>query len=201
VATGDRFLVTLTAGASSLGDIQNVFAYEQVAGTGNAHTLADAFLDDVVSALVAIISVQTLFTEIYVVNLDLDSDFWTKSISNSGVITGDALPPFVSATFEYVRTTRAVQNGRKAFGTIPESSQIGGVAVPDYVTACNTLGDILEDGIQDITTGSDWSPRIWRRPGTYASGVILAPGLFYPVADIVFRGISSQNTRKIGRGS
>jgi hypothetical protein len=201
MATGEHYTVTITAGASSYGDVQNVFVYEQTAGTGNAHTLADAFISDVLAGIVNIISSATVFTQIDVVNLEDPADFWTEPITEAGALGGDFMPPFVAAAFEYVRATRSVSNGRKSFGWIPEDQVNSGFPISGYLTALNLVATTLGNNVDDVTTSSSWEPVIWRRPGTYVSGVVTDPGLFYPISAVVFKRISSQNTRKIGRGS
>jgi len=201
MAIGNHYTVTLTSDFSVLGELQNVFVYEQTAGSGNASTLAEAFQSDVLAAIVNIISGNTTYTQLDVINLDNTSDFHTMALTEVGAIAGEALPPFVTAAFEYVRADRAVQNGRKSFGVIAESSQSNGFATPDYVTACGLVATALESDVEDTATSSLWEPVIWRRPGTYASGVVTAPGEFYPINGVVFKRISTQNTRKIGRGS
>lgn len=201
MAIGDKYIVTLRGNFGIISSIENVFAYLALAGSGNAHTLATAFADQLLPVILNAISGNTSFGTVEVINLDTPTDFWTETVSETGAIAGDSMPPFVTATFEYLRADRTVQNGRKAFGTIAEASVMNGFPESSYNAVLDALAGALADTLTDVSTSSEWAPRIWRRPGTYAAGVVLPPGDFYPITDVVFRSISSQNTRKAGRGS
>jgi len=202
MAVGDHFQLTLrsTDSINHL-DVQNVFAYEQTFSTQGANALVVGFVDNVLPYIAAILSNATVFVDIVCINLDDLSDYVTQTLGGDGDVGGDAMPPFVAFEFEYVRTTRAVNNGRKSFGLVPESSVANGVAVAGVVTALETLEGALLGPLTETISGAIYKPMIWRRPGTYSSGTVSAPGAFFDVADVNYRAISTQNTRKIGRGS
>jgi len=196
MATGDRFILTATIDYGSFQTMENVFAYEQTAGSGNASTLSASFISDRAPDIADILSGDAHFSQIEVINVDDTSDFHLEAVAIPGVIGGEVLPPFVAAAFEYVRADRAVHNGRKSFGPLSESSQIGGNATSSFAVDCSDLAIVLAADITDTTTSSAWTPKIFRRPGTYASGVVAAPGAFYGITGVVYKRISSQNTRK-----
>jgi len=199
---GDRYLLTLRAHSSDNSQsIQNVFAYELTVGPGGANALATGFIANTLPLIATVVSAQTFYDDAVVINLDDPTDYATVAISGPGSVGGDSMPTFCAWDFEYIRTSRIVNNGRKSIGMIGEASQVGGLPTSGTATDLAALADALGD-TQLATAGlSEWEPKIFRRPGTYASGVVAAPGQFFDVADVVFRRLSTQNTRKTGHGS
>ena len=203
MAINDHFVVTLqgrnilSGGEAS----DNVFVYEQIAGTGGAADLATAFADSVYGDIVNILSTSWNFVACDVVNLENPVDFANFTTAVNGQRSGETLPPFVAAAFRYRRTSRSFNNGGKRFGPISENDIAGGIPTSEYHDLLVTLADTLGANIVDSATASQWKPAIWRRPGTYVSGVVPAPGLFNLINDVDFIAISTQNTRKFGRGS
>jgi len=199
---GNHYVITMRSHAvTNDQSIQNVFCYEVIDGTPTAEFLGDYFKANVLPTIQAILSNGTIIDDFYVVNLEVPSDFATVTSGDDGDIGGDSMPTFVAFEFEYVRTDRTINNGRKAFALVPEDSVVGGVVTPTVRALCNTLADQLAADLVDVGIGASYRPKIWRRPGVYAAGAVAAPGSFFPVADVKFNRISSQNTRKTGRGS
>lgn len=196
MASGDRYVMTIRGNTSGFAaQIDNVFAYEMVAGTGGAAALNNAFEILHGPAIRAVLSVAYNMVEYYTVNVDDLTDFATTPVGIPGDVSGEALPPFITWTFEYQRTTRSVNNGRKAFSPISETFIAGGLPTGIALPLLLNLADLLEANINGAGT-DEWAPRIWKRPGTYASGVVAAPGLFFAFGQVVYRQVSSQNTRK-----
>jgi len=202
MASGDRYVLTLRGhNTIDSGQNQSVFAYEQTGGTGDASELNAewiAYLSvDIVTPMAPIYVMDDVFT----INLDDETDFDTTSIGLTGGGSGGGLPIWDAYTFMYVRASRAVQNGRKALGIVPEAAQSNGILESGTQTQMDALAVKLGTSLADAPTASTWVPRIWRRPGTYSSGVVSAPGLFYPIKEVISTGLSTQSTRKPGRGS
>lgn len=203
MATGDMFLLTMnyvtSYGASQLA---NVFAFEQIDGGAGAAELGIEFFENWFPTIRAFSTTALTYESLEIINLNDPTDFALQTLSGEhGDNNVEPLPPFVSLTFSYLRADRTVRNGRKAFCDVPEAYSAGGILVGDGITKAAAIRDLLDDDIDWPDDGSTWRPRIYRRPGTYASGVVSAPGLMYPIAAISEPSISSQNTRKIGRGS
>jgi hypothetical protein len=201
-SVGDRYLVTVRAhSVINSQAIQNVFAYELMSGSGGANVLNDTFASQVLLPMSAVLSTDTFIDDLYTVNLDDPSDYDLKVISGAGSVSGDTMPSFVAWEFEYVRATRAVNNGRKALGMLSESSVTGGEAASGILTDLNNLATTFSADVVGTGLTPVWTPRIFRRPGTYSSGVVAAPGQFFPISDVRYRRVSTQSTRKVGRGS
>lgn len=202
MAASDHYLLTLRAHALTSGSaIQNAFVYLQQEGTGNAARLNVAFVAAIVGAILAVSSDQYVIDDVLTINLDDLDDYDTETIADAGESSGQHLPIYNTWYFEYTRTTRAIQNGRKAIGIISEPDSENGNATTTALVLLNNLANALAGELDDPVTVSSWRPQLWRRPGTYSSGVVSAPGLFYDVDDVLYRKISTQNTRKIGRGA
>jgi len=196
MATGDRFILTIRGSQDGFGaDIDNVFAFEQVAGGGGAAALNNAFAGPVCAKIREALSVAYNMQELYTINVDDLADFSTLTIDEPGEVGGEVLPPFMAWAFTYQRTTRAVNNGRKAFSPIGEASINGGNATAEALIILEALAGLLTVSQGDLD-GNEWSPRLWKRPGTYSTGVVAAPGAFYSFGNVVYARVSTQNTRK-----
>lgn len=201
-AIGDHYIATLR-GRSTINSqaIQNTFCYELESGVGGAAALGDILNTVIMPPLLDVLSNLVFFDDWYIINLETPTDFADVAINLPGNHAGDSMPSFVAWEFEYVRASRAVNNGRKAFGLISENDVANGGAVGGLVTPLNTLGNWLGSDLVDTGATMRFGPRIWRRPGTYASGVVAAPGAFFEIVNVLYRRVSSQNTRKTGRGA
>jgi hypothetical protein len=196
MAVGDKYVVTLEGvfAPDPANRLVNVFAYEGTAGAPNAADLWTTFQGGVVSAIAAVVHVGITFDLMTVINLDDLTDFFAAVSGVGGVRTGEFLPMFNGWELEYTRGSRAVHNGRKTFGVLSESDVTNGV-----IDATLRAGDmtLLEVALSDVLTsggGTEYTPRIWRRAGTYVSGTF--PDTFYPTNGVIYRRVSTQNTRK-----
>lgn len=175
--------------------VENVWVYEQIAGTGSYNDFALAWLEDVWPAYKALCNNHYKLNEVYIVNLDNLDDFGTVPVDEVGTVDSAGLPSYDTWGFKLTRTTRAVQNGRKFVGLIGETDQDNGVPVAGALTRIATMENKLIQNIQYVGSSAIYSPRIWRRPGVYESGEVEAPGLFYPIGAASFTKITTMKTR------
>lgn len=184
----------LTTGLQAL----NVFHYESVSGTPSGADLLAVFDAIILEAWEELISSAVLLEPLEAQNLDDPVDFAlrTPTFATAGVGTGESLPPFVAFSFQYVRASRASRHGWKRFMGVSEPQQAGGTIIPADLTLANLLADVLEDTLIGAT--ASYAPRIARRPPV---GGTLDQTVLFPVAEVVYAGITSQNTRKFGRGT
>lgn len=202
MASGDRFQTTLHGHAlTSGGAIDNVFVYLQQEGAGGSLQLNTAFIADIVPAIIALSADQYIIDDVESINFDNLSDYNTTVIDEAGTSTGQHLPIFNTWGFEYVRTTRAIQSGRKFIGIIAEPDSENGQPASGVLSRITSMEVALSGEIDDAVTVSSWRPQLWRRPGVYSSGSVSAPGLFYDVDQVRFTKITTCNSRKIGRGA
>lgn len=202
MAATDHYLLTMRGRAITSGtSIQNAFVYFQQEGAGTAVRLNEGFVATIVPLIVGVLSTEYNLDDLLTINLDDPADYDTMVVNEPGTQGGEFLPIYNSFSFEYVRTTRAIQNGRKAFSVIGEANVANGVPNAPTLASLNNLALALGGEVPDAISSSSWRPQLWRRPGTYAAGVVSAPGLFYEIDSVRYVRVSTQNTRKIGRGS
>lgn len=175
--------------------VENVWVYEQIAGAGNYNDMALAWLEDVWPQYKALSNNHYRLNELYITNLDNLDDFGTVTVDQVGSVDSAGLPSYDTWGFKLTRTTRAVQNGKKFVGLIGETDQENGVPTIDALTRLAAMEVKLIANIQYVGSSAIYSPRIWRRPGTYESGVVAAPGLFFPIGSASFTKITTFKTR------
>lgn len=115
-----------------------------------------------------------------------------------GLVSGDPMPPFVAWEFKYVRATTTTRHGFKRFAGISENHQTSGLINPAVVTAVNALAVKLGDIVWSGLAGDNvFTPVILSR---FDGGVPRVPPITNDVNAVVYARITSQNTRKYGRG-
>jgi len=123
-----------------------------------------------------------------------DFDSIDTSGEGQGTQTGDMLPFYNNFTYIYKRKSRGNRNGWKRFTGVPESAQAAGILNSGFVTAVAALATALQTVLTD-GDGNAWSPRIYRAP------TIAVPDFdSFPIAGVEFHSLSTQNSRKFGRG-
>lgn len=112
--------------------------------------------------------------------------------------SGDALPPFASAGVRLVVGTRLTKPGQKRFPFVLEADQVGGVLGTTYTTPlialCNVMTNVM-------TLGAP-AALVTLRPIVTKKGA----GGFVEASQniqgyLINPNVTSQNTRKFGRGS
>jgi hypothetical protein len=179
----------------------NVYCYEQISGSGGAEELANTWETEVLPAVLDIQSANVGHTNIIVNNLDDLSDFFDKGLTGqNGSVSGDMLPVYDAFVLKMVRGTRASRNGWKRIPGVAESAQHDGIVGSTTFTALGTLAGLLFDEL-DAGDGNTWKLRIWRRHREASEGHPEVAQAFFPIADVEpLPNVSTQNTRKIGRG-
>lgn len=180
--------------AVGINDINNVFAYEDIPSDGNAVDLGESFQANVLPDILAVTSNGVIYNQIEVINLDDPADWSLTTFSSVGLRAGDMLPGFAAWQYEYVRAVRIPNNGRKAFAGVAEGDQAGGSATGTIVPLLATLATTLLADV--VGAGSTYITRIWRRAGDYGDPPVAFPDTFYDVSAVVYRRISTQNSRK-----
>lgn len=187
----------------------NVYFYrwDSVVVTGDADTLADEFIANVLPKVCAIQIAQVVHTQIDVNNLFNPSDRTTRAISEPGtgaIGSVDFLPIFNAVNFSLVQDNGAIRNGSKRYGGLVESWQTSGVITDSNVLTwlqdlADQLKDALLNGVVDtffpVVVGRILDGTSYRLPANAGEAV------FGGITDAVFDAlISSQVSRKIGTG-
>lgn len=181
--------------------IQNVYFYRVVTLTGLADDylslVADWMVNEVFPPIRNIQAAQLTYENINITNVTNGIDFYDRVFSPAlaGLSPGDAMPPNVTYTFRLLRETLATRHGYKRFAGVDETLQSNGL----YIGSENATGAIQEALAADIQPAPSiiplLEPVIVRKDAAGAISAVNSVG----ASD--FRGIGTQNTRKIGRGS
>lgn len=132
---------------------------------------------------------------------------WTiPDAENNGVVQGEYLPPFICFTFRYVRPSLEFRHGYKRFGGMGEVSIDDGAPTSATLASLTSLASALFLPI----IGADPDPAEDPLPNpVYAEPVLVSvvkngeprptPLVDKPVT-VLYNGIGTQNSRKVGRG-
>ena len=171
--------------------IQNRYYYQQTLGAGDWNDMLQAFDEDVLPAICAA-QVDTLAHNlIEVVNLNDVSDFGSaQSLTNqAGTIIDEAMPKWDAFGFVLNRTSRSMRSGAKRIGGVPEGSVNGSVIAGGAQAQVDAIAAALESSI-DSLGGNEYDPILVREG---VGGTVLAS---QPIGSVVFKRITTQNTRK-----
>lgn len=205
MATGDLYELTDIQTLEGQ-QVLNVYHYKQVSEPTSGTSilaLGDAFYTFV---QLPMFSVQTEFLQhvgLRIINLDNPDEFALVTEGETGTVPGETLPPFCSWAFRYNRSSRLVRNGQKRIGGVPEGFNDNGVATGTALTLLPLLAIGMGALITDTVTTASFTPRIVHKatdagPGGDPPATVRAD---YAVASVEYTRISTQNTRKFGRGA
>jgi len=196
MALGEHYLITQRGEVVETNHpVQNAWVYEMTAGVGTFNDLGLAWLEDVWPAYKALSTNHYHLIELYIVNLDDVDDFGTIPVDEVGTVDSASLPSYDTWGFKLIRVSRATQNGKKFIGLIGETDQDNGAPVAGALSRLAAMEVALNATINAVSTSPSFTPRIWRRPGTYAGGAVAAPGSFFPIDSAVFTKITTFKTR------
>lgn len=195
---GDVFRVTTAA--QYLGEnLLNVYYYRllDVPAAGNPLEGLASVMDTEILPTVAVIQQQNHVVKLVRVENLNSTEIYERVVDIPGQVSanaGNPLPSFYAVTFQLVRTTRDTRHGSKRFGGIPDNLVYGNEWLGS-VTPLNAIAAKLKTtwvaGLVDT-----FQPVIVRHP-------VPAPPInpvFNVVADCLYKGVRTQNTRKKGRG-
>lgn len=198
-------------------ELNNIFHY-QVTTVGGATLLdfATGLWRELSSSLLDLTNNAVEYVQIVASKLDTDGNlvngesYIIHAGDGVGVTASDALPPFVTWTFKYIRPDSSFRHGFKRFAGVSENSQAEGiidsgalsVLIPPIETslAATIAGYSRDvDNRPDTVVGSSaMQPVVVQR---IVNGDPISPVNLAVIADVVFDKIGTQNSRKYGRGS
>src|SRR5215813_4429139 len=182
--------------------VQIINSYHYVrdgsSGVPTFATIAEDFRSKVIDKVRAITVNQMVWNNLVLTDVDptgagFDDVFGSPE---GGNVTDEALPPYSCWSFLLARTNRTTFNGHKRFAGVPETWQADGVISAGHTTAIGNLATALGQSITDGTLV--YKPCIL---STILNGVPRTTPLVNLVSGVQFKGITTQNTRKYGRGS
>ncbi len=181
--------------------VLNVYYYRVTSVTGLTQAAYDDFLQwfitNVLTPVKGIQAAQLVHTNLSVRNLSNAVDFVDLPINTAGGVNSTAqevLPPNITHTFRLVRESLVTRNGYKRFSGVVDGQISGGVSalVAASYNPINTA--LAADWVDQGFTLAE--PIIPKRPLLTPAGAYL----YSSIGGCQYRGIGTQNTRKIGRG-
>lgn len=162
--------------------------------------LAEAFDVNVANAIADMANTQTTFTGIEVINLVDMNDYTLRPPNQTQglLVSTSPSPPFVAYKFQLVRTTRAGRHGWKRFPGVSEeligtsAGSATGLLIPAYQNVENYLTAMLQLGGNEFFPGIPQRDEVTLPDGTKKYVLVN----LNPVVEAVFRGLTTQNTRK-----
>lgn len=135
--------------------VTNVYHYQNRREDGNANTLAEAFVADVLPFVTPLQSENLEHREIQVINLDNDADFAQLAISIDGntIISSDDAPAFLACRLRLLRSSRAIRNGAKRYAGLKEGAFAGNSIGATQLAAMTDLADALTNPVTGTPTG------------------------------------------------
>lgn len=208
MAVNDLYQYTVK-GARGENQFVNVFYYLALQMDLSATDLHAACATTVITNLLACVGTSYACDIIEIKNLFDPTDYsYTSCVGNNGSRTGTMMPNFCAASLQCIRKRTDMRHGWKRLGPITEEDVVGDGYTSTYEaileTACGVFGDTLQVDSVDafrpvivkrIFTGIVNNRRQYRLPENVSELVT------YTALDWVVRPPTTQNTRKIGRGS
>lgn len=177
----------------------NVYYYESQGDGDIVGDLRAAFIEDVLPQLRALQTQQVTHVRIDTLNVTtgLDYEEYTHPSPLNGNQSGETSPSFVAWGFRYNRASRDSRHGYKRIPGVGEGAIADGVPVAGIATPIANLAASLQIAIGDSTGGPTYLPRIVRRTGVAPLETYTA----FPVQSVGFVRVTSQVSRRVGRGS
>lgn len=187
----------------------NVYFYQarNVLGAPTALDMSDAYIGQLLPAVLDIQNADLLHTEIRVQNLFDPADVHVEAISEPGVggAGDDLMPIFNSIAFRLVGDNGAVRNGAKRYAGLTEGQFTDGVVTgAGYIAVLDDLADLLFDTLL-FGVIEQFVPVIVKRilvGSDYVLPSSLVEATLSSVIDAIWTPLAtSQVSRKIGSGS
>lgn len=179
--------------------VLNVYYYKQISAAGSSELLIAAFIEDVLPAIRAIQVDDLTHVRIDCENLTGVVDYVEETLTsnNTGADNTEPMPTFVAWGFRLNRASRLSRHGYKRIAGPGEANVTSGVPAAGFLGTLNAAAAAIGADIGELSGPSTYRPYIVRATGT-------APSVTYTsfeIGSVQLVGISSQVSRKLGRGS
>lgn len=167
--------------------------------------LADQFVTLILSIIREIQITSLIHTQVTVRNLTNGLDIWEEPLDLAGLAdVPDPMPSFVTYAYRLIRSTALTRHGAKRIAGVGEGWVNGNVPTPTALPGLQSRASVFVDPVSREGTVSDFvlTPVIVGRVPTGELGAgEYDLSRINPVADAQFIRISTQTTRRAGRGS
>lgn len=199
---GDVLRITLVSLYGSV-NARNVFYYLVTSLTGavTLNEVADDWFNSFDESLKAVTNEGITFSAVEMLNFTNGIDFDTLALTGElGGVAGEILPPYAAWGFRYNRASAMSRHGYKRFIGVSESQQQAGVATAGAQTLLGNLAAVLDNTV--VIGGASGNANIEPRIMSFWLGKQLRETpVDFPVASVSYVGLTTQNTRKFGRGA
>jgi hypothetical protein len=206
IVVGD--ILSLTDQQTFLGQqILNVYFYEITAVDPDTtyEMIAQAFELEVVQAAAAVQSGSLLHTSIIVRNLTNGLDIWEEPVNDAGNdADGQPLASFYSLGYRLVRTTAATRHGSKRIGGTTETFVEGNGIAAAQLANVQAVAAAMASPLEATGTIADFTAVpviVGRFPAGDPNAGELDLSVINPVSTAQFIRVTTQTTRRAGRGS
>jgi len=212
MALNDIYRITMSTAYDAAASVilQNKWYYKEtttIPGNDDAAELHAQFKVVVLPLIQNVIANQAHIMALSTQNIVPSADNVFETFGTTDFVgqrAGEEMPPFVTWAFRYDRVSSAVRNGQKRIGPISESDQSAGVAIGTITSNLNSLASQMGAVLGTIGITSLYTPRIFRvgAPSRIIPEKIIAAKIQadFDVGDVGYVRISTQGSRKFGRG-
>jgi hypothetical protein len=196
MAIGDIYRITMQVSYLDQ-ECSNRFFYRNTSVDGNAEDAGRAVNSEVTPAIRDAVSDDVLWQGYEVVNLNDIDDFAYVGSGFTGALSGVTTAPFLAWGFRLNRSSRSIRNGSKRFvGVVEEAMDNRGEPTTTQQPLLDAIATALADTIENnLNTGPQFEPVLVR-----LNQVTQLPELVVKVQSAVFTRLTTQNSRKFGRG-
>jgi len=140
--------------------VQNDYFYRVDTGVPSALNIAQAFIEDIQPLVVGWLCNNLVFNRVKVINLGDLTDFYDATVTGTGEVTANMLPPANAVNITMRTDTRAVRPGSKRYSGIGVTAATDGVITDATVIGLiNELATALASPI-----GYDTEPEAMYKP-------------------------------------
>lgn len=192
--TAHVWQVTLSA-VLFLQQVRNVWYYAGATGAGSAADLITTFDAQFTDPMQDVTSTSIVYSNYHVEGVQVADDIADAEIGNEGHVSGDCLPPTNCWAFRFNRPNTSSRNGYKRLAGIAEGSQVNSVATVGTLVDLETLALLWP--LPLVGSEDSYLPVVRT---TQRAGDVVDPPEYNVFTTAAYINISTQNTRKIGRG-
>lgn len=184
----------------------NIYFYEMLTADGDLdyETIKVVFFNDIVERSRNLQSTFCNHVRVIIKNLTNELDIAEFPVDGNGVVTGQAAQSFTALSFRFIRSTALTRHGSKRIGGLAEASLDGNGTDSSLLTAITAYQDVVAAPIAMV---SEVFPEFSAAPvivGRIHEGLPNAGDLdltkINPVSAVQFIRVTSQATRRAGRG-
>lgn len=179
-----------------------------IVGDVTYESMADDFSSKYAAQVNLYLHPSCVLELIKVENVSNEVDIYSKAYSLAGTAgtPGDALPPYVTYSVRQLRGSKVTRHGSKRFAGVPEGFQAAGV----YTGGGGSPNQLVSFCSQAVTVDDGGGNTLFLDHVIVGRTLVTPPeGAPYYDIDLTkvntvigsdFRGLSTQNSRKFGRG-